>query len=226
MAKPPKARVRATATDCAATTVTVVHEHHHEDQRVSDLLTLAADTAETQAAGFSALTDRMDGLAAQVERLLRMGRRELRHEEDQSMKLEDIVSHVATIESKVAEQATVQQGAVTLLGSLSAMVADTNTKLREALDNGSDEEIQAQLDKLAAVGAAMDEQRGALSAALVANTPASEEPAPPAEEPPVIVEPPAEEPAPAPEEPVAEEPAPVEPAPEPAPPAEEPPAQG
>lgn len=120
-----------------------------------------------------------------MEQALKLLRQIIKDQHTMAVTLQTIQDTVAALEGKVAEQKTVQESAVTLLGELSGMVAEVSDRLRAALDNGSDEEVQAQLDRLAALGQNVEAQSAALAAAIEANTPAAEppQPAPPAEEP-------------------------------------------
>ena len=111
-----------------------------------------------------------------MEQALRLLREIRKEQKTMAITLQTIQDTVAALEGKVAAQQTVQEGAVTLLSELSTMVTEVSQRLRTALDNGSDEEVQAQLDRLDALGMNVDSQSSALAAAVEANTPAAEKP--------------------------------------------------
>lgn len=198
-----------------------VHNHGLRDRRIEALVVMAEATQETLGALVVAAEEnrqrledavaRIEAVSEQADEARRLLRRITRMENAEMVKLADI-------RAAVEANANVQAGVITLLQKLS-------TDLQSALDNGSDEELQAVIDQLNGNTAAM-------AAAVVANTPVANEqpPEPPAEEPAPVEPGPAPEPAPAPEptpaEPVpaddgsetgGEVPVDVEPAPEPAP---------
>lgn len=88
--------------------------------------------------------------------------------------LQEVKDKVTSLKDDVAESKTVIDSTKVLLAGLSAMIAELKSKLAEAIASGNPAELQAVLDEVTAVGAAIDSGTGELAAAVTANTPVAE----------------------------------------------------
>lgn len=145
------------------------------DPRIDTLLDQAAtiidQDAESRLRVETVLAEIM-ALQDQVSEALRLIRRVIHMEKSEMVKLADL-------QAAVEEQTSITDSVVTLVGDLA-------TKLQEALDNGSDAEIQAVIDQ-------MNANKEKLASAVSANVP---EPAPEPEPEPLPEPPPEPEPEP------------------------------
>lgn len=131
--------------------------------------------------------------------------------EDQMVAFADLKTRMDGLAERVRETNGTVQSAVTFITEQRSLLSELRTQLQQAVDNGSDADLQSAIDAMGELDTQLS-ARGQELAAAIASEPA---PAPePAPEPAPVPEP-VPEPAP---EPAPEEPAPAEP-----PAAEEPP---
>ncbi len=87
-------------------------------------------------------------------------------------KLIDIQAKLTELEETTSKQTTVVGSAMSLLTGLTAIIASLRQELADAIASGDSTALQSVLDRLTEVETKTEQDKDALAAALVENTPA------------------------------------------------------
>lgn len=95
----------------------------------------------------------------------------LAHVRETQMNVKDIQTSIDNLGTRISDLETVEESSITLLGGLSATIADLKKQLEDAVAANDPSAVQAALDALGALGTKVDTDKQKLADAVTANTP-------------------------------------------------------